>query len=362
MGDIERRLQDPKIVELRLQKKEREQKLIITDLASAKVPTYPTLFDTKHSGLNVRFFHRTGEIFIPSYPEREIKPHEVDPAKYHVVKSTGAKPTKVIYQKWARYRDIETAIRAASHIYEKHESGSGEVAENTRRLLDFSQYLLDVVRVDSPTLERLGELTTEVETRLMELGFARAIKPVKKRLAEQLIVGSGVDSMGRINKLISRTRIASAWLKIVEEIVFNMRVEDKYSRLEFALGNERSLERFYLKQTLGWSEKLIEAPEDDPEFTIKYRHLRSFSHRYLDSTHIKAAPYRVPSLVFTKYLFGSVTEAEKRLFGMLQIDPQMTHELFRPISPDAPTLDFKEKLNRGMIILQAAMAVGDDKI
>lgn len=355
MGSVEARFQNQRTVDRRMAKEQVEKKLYIVDRKYEEVLGYPTLFESKHEGRFVKFDPLSGAVWTSSWVNSKVKPQEIDKAKYRVVSGRWTNAEKVVLQRWQGFDNIETAARAADHIYEKYVPQQGTVARKNDQLIDFANELLVEFNARPLDDDRLQDLYTLVESNLPALGLTSAMKLIKVQIAQQLRAATQEDSLGRVNSLVSRTRVASAWLKAIQESFFNMKVENKYSRSKFVLESERNLERFYIERVLIYAERIYDLNLADPTSVAKVRELQAFSETFLSPASIRVAPYRIPALLFTDSLFGFINPDANRLTKKLKVDLGLVTALY-----EIPRENFKERLFRGTVLLRQALQQGED--
>lgn len=260
--------------------------------------------------LKVRVHPHTGEVGIKSYrPKRRDAP--ATDIIFDLKQKPGASVTRRakdggVVPVWSAFDSVETAIRATSHIAEKYDPAGGEQIGKIKNTREKIETLLARFRTQRFTLEDLQAIARETARFLADHGFVTAVKPVKQNIFEQSVQAAGPDSLGRVNSLISRTRLGSAWLKVVGEIIAADKAFEKYSRLFLLLNEERDHQRFYIEQGLSHMEELIN--EEVPSHRFENRLIMFFRDKYaaiyLNRERITAAPYRAPVAFALAFLFG----------------------------------------------------------
>lgn len=275
-----------------------------------EVERYPCL-DENDS--RVRFNPFTCEVYFSSYrhrirgePERPQLEGEV------VLMQRGKKPSEEVLLRWSRYPDIEQAIRGAGHILIRYGKEEGQMIKNTRDVISLARNLLSRFgerEVNRENIEQIAQATSEV---LARLGFLDAEKPIKQKLAAQIISAAGKDRLQRVNPLISRTRLASAWLKATRELLAAKKVREKFSTILAELSNERDIERFYLSQARELMQEIV-ISIDIADLRAKVNTLKEFLANFFTPDKVKVAPYRRTALLIAYSLFGVRNKEERNL-------------------------------------------------
>lgn len=209
-----------------------------------------------------------------------------------------------VKRRYSTYSDIDVATRGMSDILAKNNKQDGEVVVNTRHVVKTMQELLSGFRNGTINKENLEQISQDTIDRLSQAKFQNADKSLKQELVKQLTLATQPDSRGRWNPLISRTRIASAWLKTTRELFVAKMVREKYSYLYVVLSNERDLERFYLEQGVKAIENVVSGGKDDKELYNSLRYLEGFFGKFFSPEEIKANPYRQAAIETNTMLFG----------------------------------------------------------
>ncbi len=210
----------------------------------------------------VRFHPFTGELYVSRYRDTERGPKQGFP----------------------RFSDMEGAMGYTTHLIAGYHPESGDVVQRTALLHQFVSEKLSAFGANAVTDEDLDTFRMETEQRLGELGFSTAIKPNKVLVDKQVRKGVGPDSLARRNPLISRSRLASALLKLYMEGQFEDRVMQKYAELFFMLLGEYEFERSYAEGVLAE----LENPGSELEM------LRGAGEMISSRMPVKVAPFRIP--------------------------------------------------------------------
>lgn len=284
-----------------------------------EVKQYPYLNENNNK---IRFNPFTGEIYIATYRhnlKRELQSHF--PEREIILMQRGRKPSREIFQRWNQYPDVECAIRSADHVLESYGKVEGDIVRNTRGAINLAKRLLTKFELREINKENIEKIAQETSQELDSLGFGNAEKPIKQQLALQISKATEKDKLERVNPLISRTRLASAWLKAIRELLVAKKVREKFYAVNMDLLSERSSERFYLSQTAILMQDILKN-QNTTELKLKIRGLKEFSLFYLTPEKIKVAPYRKPALLAKHYLFGVGNESERNLAIVMSADEQ----------------------------------------
>lgn len=262
----------------------------------------------------VRFDPFTGEIYISSWRHKKSRNDET----VHLDQGTielgqrGKKPKGTIYLRWSRYPDIQTAIRGVGHIIEGYEKDGGDKIEGAKAAIGLVMEALPQFREERITEKELKGMTEKAEEVLTQAGFMDARTPNRQKLTIQILAAFRKDSAGRINPLISRTRLSSAWLKLIKELLFAGMAREKYGQILNVLLVEDEAERFYMESAQRvLNDLLISNNNIDLDQAIKVT--RAVSRELLTPEVVKVAPYRRAALVSTAFLFGVETDRQRRI-------------------------------------------------
>lgn len=210
----------------------------------------------------VRFHPFTGELYVSRYRDTESGPKQGFP----------------------RFSDMEGAMGYTTHLMASYHPESGDVVKRTARLHEFVVEKLNAFGSNSVTDDDLDLFRAETEQRLGELGFSTAIKPNKVLIDKQVRKGVGPDNLARRNPLVSRSRLASALLKLYMEGQFEDRVMQKYTELFFMLLGEYQYERAYTEGVL--------TELQDPNSELEM--LQATGEMISSRMPVKIAPFRIP--------------------------------------------------------------------
>ncbi len=296
-----------------------------------EVKQYP-FFNENNRG--IRFSPFTGEIYISTYRHSLKNESQSQPSEEEIVlMQRGRKPSQEILQRWNKYPDIECAVRSAEHVLNLYGKEGGEMVDNTRGAINLTKRLLTKFELRGINKENLEIITQETLEELALLGFGDAEKPIRQRIALQITNAVGKDKLERLNPLISRTRLASAWLKAIRELLVAKKVREKFSVVMTDLLSERTIERFYLSQAAILIQDMLENQNSD-DLKSKISVLKTFSSTFLTPEKIKVAPYRKAALLSHYSLFGIRNKSEKDLLIVASENEQESLDIlsFKPIN------------------------------
>lgn len=211
---------------------------------------------------SVRFNPLSGEIFIPIWQEMEVNQGEdgsrfLEGADNFVQLRTGRerkvnlknlpeRPLRRLLM--ARCQNLETAIRQAFHIRERYIEKEAEQLDKIWRQIN-KTWLEVLERKVTP--ESLGELATQTALVLEETSLTSARKTAKKNIEKRLIGVFERDRLGRVNPLIQRIKLRSAYLEAVGLEAFSVLVREKFGSIAGVLLMEREITRQALTDTIG---------------------------------------------------------------------------------------------------------------
>ena len=205
------------------------------------------------------------------------------------------------------------------------------------------------------TLENAGLLKSKVQNR------QNAVRQIMEALAK--------DNLDRFNPLISRTKLASASIKLLLEKLVSEQTVQKYNYLLSALlFVERDTERFYLEQVLEQALIFLNLPTNHKEYEKAKLHLESMAFEFLNPECIKVSPYRNTALLFLIYVFGFPEENAanwKYLFDKSfsrenRCEMQRLHKE-DDSSPD-PLARFNERLIHGISLIESILIGGQKNL
>ncbi len=330
-----------------------------------EVKQYPYLNEDNNK---IRFNPFTGEIYLSTYRDSLRKESERQPLEGEIIlMQRGRKPLQEILQRWNKYPDVECAIRSAEHVLDRYGKEKGEMVENMRGVINLTKRLLTKFESREVNKENIEKIAQETLHELAVLGFSNAEKPIRQKLALQITNAAGKDKLERVNPLISRTRLASAWLKAIRELLVAKKVREKFSTAITDLLSERAIERFYLSQVTILIQDMLTNQNVD-YLKSKISVLKTFSSTFLTPEKIKVAPYRKSALLFHYSLFGVRNESEKDLLIITSANEQESVDMLALIPIDKILADslyekrayqeIQERLSQSLASIKNALDKG----
>ena len=150
---------------------------------------------------------------------------------------------------WAKVDGgIESAIRKQEHILGAYDpvkkDGEIKVAQRVIEFVDKLSTKFIKEKVGKGNLEELAEKT---ETFLEENDLISPKDRDKKHIRDMLLAVSNLDSLGRVNPLVSRVRARAAYLAATRRLVLGSLVAEKYGSNLEVLSYEREITRWALR-------------------------------------------------------------------------------------------------------------------
>lgn len=212
---------------------------------------------------SLRYNEISGEIGVPIWREEPVsfdgekrflpeaeKLEQLRGGRERKVDFNNLSDRRVVRLRMPKCGDIDTAIRQAGHIRERYSVGTeAQQLEVIWREINqaWEKVLGGREKVNEGNLDKLAEETAIV---FRAQGLALAEKQAKTRIYDQL---SGVfkrDSLGRLNPLVQRIRLRSAYLKAIELEAFAVLVSEKFTAIGGVLLMEREITRQSLSDGL----------------------------------------------------------------------------------------------------------------
>lgn len=237
---------------------------------------------------------------------------------------------------WKGYPSIESAAKMTVHVLEKQKP----VLNNTLTIIAMVQKYLEAFskteRIDSSLLSIWAQ---EMEVEFEAMGFLDVEAPRKQAIVKQIKKAFGLDSLGRINPLISRTRLSSSLVKLVKEIGLVPRVEKKYSYIFSLLMAERVAERYLLSQAVLDFEDILQrtsTPTTYEQVNNLIKEIKGVCFELFRPDKIKIFPYRFSAMVSTSLLFGLRNVFK---FGEIKVDSDGERKILMGLIGDRQVVD-----------------------
>lgn len=229
----------------------------VVDLETLNGPLkWPKLADQDGQVGSLRYHRFTGGIAVPIWREQTValeKERRFLPDSENLVQLRRGRERpvdlsdlpdrRVVRLRMAISDDIDTAIRQAGHVKERYSVGTeAQQLEVIWREINqaWEKVLGGRERVNEGNLESLAE---GMATVLRVHNLARAEKQAKTRIYDQLSGVFKTDSLGRLNPLVQRIRLRSAYLKAIELEAFSVLVSEKFTAIKGILLMEKEITR-----------------------------------------------------------------------------------------------------------------------
>ena len=360
------RLQHP-VAERRFQKKVQ----IPDSLSPKEILQLPLLFEGEK---RIRFNPTYGGIFIKRYRTRRRKKEmDINQDEQGIQESfpidIGKKTKLEVEPEWPQLGTVENAIKTAKHIVEENSVDSHRV-KKLESTLQLTHYLFEAFTSGEITDENLREYLGTGYEMLQQSGMLRPGSPNREDAVEQIVSALDKDSLGRFNPLISKTRLASASIKLLYENLVAGQTVQKYTYLLNALLYvERESERMYLEQILRQSLLILNLSPNNPVFKQFRDALQENAFQLLGLDVMKVAPYRRPALWYLMYVFGYPDGIERGDYRYV-FGKSFTRESMFEIGrihendDDSPESNqkFLDRLQSASVLIQEVLEFGEKEL
>lgn len=143
---------------------------------------------------------------------------------------------------------IETALRQQDLVRKDYGTRPGVEQEVVEGLLTGIHTLADIFRTEKLQESDLTRIAEETEKFLASYGLLTAREEIRQRLVASMLRAADEDKRNRINPLVSRVRLRSAYLDTVRREVVARFVREKASAIYEVLYLERDLTRTFLTE------------------------------------------------------------------------------------------------------------------
>ena len=218
------------------------------------------------------------------------------------------------------WEGLEPAIRQQHHILERYQPASLTVEPQAlRRIFYWIDQTSQKFREGPTTKDQLEQMSQEAAGLITQAGLTSATDETKRKLATMLAKATKLDSLKRINPMVSRIRLRSAFLAATRRIVTAELVRRKFSANLEVLVAEREFTRYNLKRThdelSAILHELRQPPQDSsqvsgPDRQVLASKIREIAQYYLSFPRV--APYLIPSRLAAIFLVGC-KESKKEL-------------------------------------------------
>ncbi|OGM75364.1 hypothetical protein A3H19_02740 [Candidatus Woesebacteria bacterium RIFCSPLOWO2_12_FULL_39_9] len=236
--------------------------LLIVDTGKAFFLNLPTLADEVGKGVSIwvpRYDSYTGAI----YTTRWDTPHThqtdrgrgiADSEKYQVISKPlyrSSVDLNSFPKSWTVARlvpqevwnGLEAALRQQDEIRVDYGGGPGAEQQVVEDLLVGIRSLAEVFKEEEITENTLQEISRQTEGFLEGVGLASAREGTRKNLANAMYKSAELDRKDRVNPMISRVRLRSAYLQTVKREVVGKLIKEKSNNVFELLLLEREVTR-----------------------------------------------------------------------------------------------------------------------
>ena len=218
------------------------------------------------------------------------------------------------------WEGLETAIRQQYHILEGYQPASLTAEPQAlRRIFYWIDQTSQKLREGPITKDQLEQWSQEGVEIISQASLTSAVDETKRKLATMLARATQPDSLRRVNPMVSRIRLRSAFLATTRRIVTSELVRRKFSANLEVLVAEREFTRYNLKQAddeLSAIPHWLKQPQEDPsrisetDRQVLATKIRETAQYYLSFPRV--APYLLPSRLAAIFLVGC-KESKKEL-------------------------------------------------
>lgn len=300
--------------------------LLIIDESKSYFLDLPSLADMPYSApiWVPRFNPDTGAIYTsrwdtPKLEKTDLGTGVANGERYRIIRKSGYK--KIIDlnnlpKTWTVARlipqeiwdGVESALRQQDEIRVDYGSAPGAEQEVVEELLVGIRSLSEVFKEAQITRDALQEISEKTQKFLENMGLTSPTDDVKQNLARALITSAQTDSVKRLNPMISRIKLRSAYLSTVKREVVGRLIREKSNRVFEVLLMEREVTRDQLEmgdEAIKWLLNEHSVFVNPDHFTTP----RDFTDREVSSTvnsirgligglnQVRVAPYLAPARI-----------------------------------------------------------------
>lgn len=232
---------------------------VIKEETQREIAPFPTLAWKDPHPYPLKFDPFIGEILVPVWREAKIiksngKRSLAEPEgliqlrrrREHLVDFRDLPDRKVVVLNYLRANNLEAAIRQQVHIIDAYRSGGKETEQIDQvwAWLDFQLKATLAGNLDKKALATLAEQTAR---HLDSSGLTRARVQSKIDISSRLKAAASPDRLDRVNPLVMRIMIRSAYLKAVKREMLSVLVSKKFEPFLAILLMEREYTRQVMK-------------------------------------------------------------------------------------------------------------------
>lgn len=192
---------------------------------------------------------------------------------------------------WAKFSDVESAIRGTRHIADSYDK---KVGRETVSILGVHNLMKTVSReLQKPKTDRKSfeEIEADIATGIIQNGFDNVKTAEKRIIKDKLLAAVSKDKLGRENPARTRMLIAHLYPDITRALLGNEFAHNKYRYLEGVLMGQRERDRFPFGHLVESTKRLELVTERDVEVKRIIGGIRQSVFTELSPRQIHVAPY-----------------------------------------------------------------------
>lgn len=282
----------------------------------------------------------------------------------HIRTSRFGRPT------YSSHHNIDQAIKSVEHVLTRYQKDGGVEVEHTKQLIKLIIHTLPQFRQGKVTKEELDEMLKQAEQTLIDSNYISAKIGNRQALVKQLQAGYRKDSRQRINPLISRTRLASAWLKLIGELVKTDKIRKKYHHILGLLVVEKLVKESQLREIKVMMDEIMNFEGEKNQLKELVMSLKERCLTNLVTNNLRVVPYRWAGLMTRVNLFGFVEgayrERHKDLIQAIAGDKQLLTDFSKqqPLdkvledydyNPDLVLIEIKQRVGRSLYWISSVL-------
>jgi len=232
---------------------------VIKEETQREIAPFPTLAWEDPHPYPLKFDPSTGEILVPVWREAKIiknngqrslaEPEgliQLRRRREHLVDFRDLPDRKVVVLNYLRANNLEAAIRQQVHIIDAYRS-EGKETEQIDQVWAWLDLQLKATLTGGINKKTLSALARQTAGFLESSGLTEVRNLTKKKISKRLAQAASLDSLDRVNPLVMRTRIRSAYLEAVKREMLSVLVSEKFEPFLAILLMEREYTRQVIK-------------------------------------------------------------------------------------------------------------------
>ena len=291
---------------------------------------FPKKIKDKRTGRSRDNYPENYLSLVSELPNGELSEIE-DPEE---LPKTGQARRLIVNQLWD---GLETAIRQQHHVLEGYDptkpTSEPQVLRNMLYWLDNTSARL---REDEVGKADLYQVALEAAKMVGKASLPSAIDETKQKIASMLSKAANIDSMGRVNSLVARTRLTSAKVAAVERILISELITSKFSANLGVLLAERFATRDAMTRA---SDELKSVQDQLRNGDVSYQARMDMARKVYRLAQYelrtpRVAPYLIGSRMASVFLAGSAgrhREEDSKILG-----EDFTKDVFKRVKGDEP--------------------------